>query len=257
MKLLRLLWRIIWNIKTILVTTIIVVSMVTNIVLFIGGSLFSLVNSSFEALTGMQTVASRNKAEITTLSEELIVERKAREELQVKLLDLEKQNVDLRNEQLVYFKGKKVAIGTAVNETADTIAKRASITASREIASMPGEAMPFYGTVVIVGATTLVLSDLCATLKDMTALRSALNPELKSSDEELEVCSMKVPPKEEIVARITASPQKVWQATKDAIPTRAELKEIEIPDVAWNEMWINTSGGITAFGRKLLTWWEG
>ena len=158
---------------------------------------------------------------------------------------------------MITFKGKTIPVEKAVNETADTIAKRASITASREIASMPGEAIPLYGTVVIVGATTLVLSDLCATLKDMTALRSALNPELKSSDEELEVCSMKVPPKEEIVARITASPQKVWQATKDAIPTRAELKEIEIPDVAWNEMWINTSGGITAFGRKLLTWWEG
>ena len=71
---------------------------------------------------------------------------------------------------------------------------------------MPSEAIPLYGTVVTVGATTLVLSDLCATLKDMTALRIALNPELKSGDEELEGCSMKVPPKEEIVASIRASP---------------------------------------------------
>ena len=158
---------------------------------------------------------------------------------------------------MITFKGKTIPVEKAVDETADIISKRASITATREIASMPGEAIPLYGTVVIVGATTLVLSDLCATLMDMTALRLALDPGLNSKDEELEVCSMKVPPKEEIVASIKASPQKVWQATKDAIPKLAELEEMEIPDVAWSELWINTSGGLTAFGRQLMRWWEG
>lgn len=257
MWLIKFIWRVIWNIKTILITTIFLISLALNIILFAGGSLFSLVNTGFEALTGIQTVASRNKSEIASLVDELVREKKTNKDLQDKLVDLEKQNNDLSQKRMITFKGKTIPVEKAVDETADIISKRASIMATREIASMPGEAIPLYGTAVIVGATSLVLNDLCATLMDMTALRLALDPELKSSDQELDVCSMTVPRKEEIVASIKASPQKVWQATKDAVPTLAELKELEIPDVAWNEMWINTSGGITAFGRKLMRWWEG
>ena len=76
MWLIKFIWRVIWNIKTILITTIFLISLALNIVLFVGGSLFSLVNTGFEALTGVQTVDSRNKSEIASLGDELAREKK-------------------------------------------------------------------------------------------------------------------------------------------------------------------------------------
>ena len=136
MWLIKFLWRVIRNIKTILITAILLISLVLNVILFAGGSLFSLVNTGFEALTGVQTVASRNKSEIVSLGDELAREKKINKDLQDKLVDLEKQNNDLSQKRMITFKGKTIPVEKAVDETADIISKRASITATREIASM-------------------------------------------------------------------------------------------------------------------------
>ena len=56
---------------------------------------------------------------------------------------------------LVPFKGKKVAINAAIEETVDTIGKRAQKSSAREIASLPGEAFPYLGTAIILGVTAL------------------------------------------------------------------------------------------------------
>ena len=365
MWVIKFIWRVIWNIKKILTTTIFLISLVLNIVLFVGGSLFSIANNGFEALTGIQTMASRNKAEIAELSEDVIIERNAnkeirgqltettadladtrlakekleremkqitadlvaerklKRELKIELADisgklatvklarqtlnakatkqageliiertakntlkseLSKKTSELAEERivnrslkgqlrdlgmgLVPFKGKKVAINAAIDETTDTIGKRAQRSAAREIASMPGEALPYLGTAVIVGVTALEISDLCATLKDISALKRAFNPNFQQSEEELEVCSLKVPPKEEIVAKIKASPKKAWVAAKEAVPTVGELKEMETPDGDWSELWVktkeggsdvmnNASEGMSRFEDKAKKWWVG
>ena len=75
MRLIKFISRIIWNIKTILITTLFLISLTLNIVLFVGGSLFSLINTGFEALTGDQTVASFNKSEIISLGDEIASEK--------------------------------------------------------------------------------------------------------------------------------------------------------------------------------------
>ena len=241
--------------------------------------LFSIVNNGFEALTGIQTIASRNKAEIAGLGEEIVLERNAKREIKGQLRDTSADLADTRitnrklqketrelsadliterqlkrelrsqvteqaaelttfrvtNRQLksqvrdfgmgvIPFKGKKVALKTAVDETADVIGKRAVKTAKREVTSMPAEAIPYLGPAIIVGVTTLEIFDLCATLKDMSALKRAFTPDFLQSAEELEVCSIKVPPKEEILATVKASPKKAWEATKELTPNWSELK---------------------------------
>ena len=45
---------------------------------FGGGAMQSMVNNGFEALTGNQTIASRNKSEIADLGEKAIIERDAK-----------------------------------------------------------------------------------------------------------------------------------------------------------------------------------
>ena len=320
-KILRFLWRIFWNLKTIIITAVLLISLALNIVLFLGGSLFSIVNNGFEALTGIQTIASRNKAEIAGLGEEIVLERNAKREIKGQLRDTSADLADTRitnrklqketrelsadliterqlkrelrsqvteqtaelatfrmtNRQLksqvrdfgmgvIPFKGKKVALKTAVDETADVIGKRAVKTARREVTSMPAEAIPYLGTAVIVGVTALEIYDLCATLKDMSALKRAFNPDFMQSDEELEVCAIKVPPKEEILAAVKASPKKAWEAAKEATPSWSELQRLEVPDVTWSEMWSSTKEGtantwdstsesVNELSNKVKKWW--
>ena len=67
MKLIHLLWRIIWNIKTIVITLFFVSSVVLNVALFLGGSLYSTINNGFETLTGIQTVGSKHESTIEKL----------------------------------------------------------------------------------------------------------------------------------------------------------------------------------------------
>ena len=70
-----------------------------------------------------------------------------------------------------------------------------------------------------MGVTALEIIDLYVTLKDMSAHKRAFNPSFQQSDEELEYCSIKVPPKQDIVGAIKTSPKKAWVAAKEALPT--------------------------------------
>ena len=97
MFLVKFIWKVIWNIKTIFVTTILLTSLGLNLVLLAGGSFHAAANNAFEALTGIQTLASRNKAEIAQLGEEIIFERNANREI---LGQLTKTTADLADTRL-------------------------------------------------------------------------------------------------------------------------------------------------------------
>lgn len=332
MKIVKFLWHILWNLKTVLISLILISSLAFNIILFLGGSLYSVLNSGFEAVTGMQTIASRNKAEIVGLGDNLVVERQAKRELKGELAEtsgqliaertakrelkgqvaeisgelvverklkreLKSQVADIsgdlvieRNAKralksklventaklaverttqrtlksqirdlavgLVPFKGKKVAIKTAVEETANKIGKRSLKSATRNVSSMPGEAIPWLGTAVIVGVTALELYDLCATLKDMTELKRAFDPTLSSSEEELEVCAIKVPPKDVIFAAVKESPQKAWAQAKELTPSIEEIKEMEMPEVNFQDLWDETKNSTGDWTKKLKNYWD-
>ena len=75
MRLIHLLWRIIWNIKTIVITLFFVSSVVLNVALFLGGSLYSTINNGFETLTGIQTVGSKHESTIEKLGDDVATER--------------------------------------------------------------------------------------------------------------------------------------------------------------------------------------
>ena len=332
MKIVKFFWHILWNLKTVLISLILISSLAFNIILFLGGSLYSVLNSGFEAVTGMQTIASRNKAEIVGLGDNLVVERQAKRELKGELAEtsgqliaertakrelkgqvaeisgelvverklkreLKSQVADIsgdlvieRNAKralksklventaklaverttqrtlksqirdlavgLVPFKGKKVAIKTAVEETANKIGKRSLKSATRNVSSMPGEAIPWLGTAVIVGVTALELYDLCATLKDMTELKRAFDPTLSSSEEELEVCAIKVPPKDVIFAAVKESPQKAWAQAKELTPSIEEIEEMEMPEVNFQDLWDETKNSTGDWTKKLKNYWD-
>ena len=66
-----------------------------NIVLFVGGSPFSMGNNKFEALTCIQTMGSRNK-EIAELGEEVIINRNAKREIRGQLIETTADLADTR-----------------------------------------------------------------------------------------------------------------------------------------------------------------
>ena len=332
MKILKLLWRILWNLKTVLISLVLISSLAFNMILFVGGSLYSVINSGFEVITGIQTIGSRNKAEIVGLGDNLIVERKAKRELKGELAEtsaqlvtertvkrelkgqvaeisgelvverklkrelksqvadisgdlaierntkralkskLAEQTANLAIERttkralkatmrnlsvgMVSFKGKKVAVQKAVEVTANKIGKRAQKSAARNVASMPGEAIPWLGTAVIVGVTALELHDLCATIKDMTELKRAFDPTLTSSEEELEVCAITVPPKDVILAAVKASPHKAWEKAKELTPSIEEISEMEMPEVNFQDLWSKTKTNTGNWTEKLKKYWD-
>ncbi|MFP7572474.1 hypothetical protein, partial [Marivita sp. S2033] len=135
-----------------------------------------------EEVTSSRLALRQARSEITDLTDNLAAERLARRQLREEI-----------GEGLVNFGGRRVALRQAVEETADKVSSRATKSATREIGTMAGEAIPYVGTAVIVGVTALEINDLCRTIQDMNALKRAFNRELEPSPEELTVCSMSVP----------------------------------------------------------------
>jgi hypothetical protein len=352
-RLFKLTLKFFWKLKTLILTGALLVSLGINLILFLGGSLYSMINSGFEVVTGIRTVATRNKAQIadlgdnlvlerkakrelkseltetsgelvteramkrelkgqvTELSGELVVERKMKRELKSELAEISGQLVVERTAKrelksqfanisgeliiernakkalkselaersaklaverttqrtlksqirdltagLVPFGGKKVALRTAVEETADKIGKRSVKSATRNVSSMPGEAIPWLGTAVIAGVTALELYDLCETMKDMTELKRAFDPTLTTNADELEVCAIKVPPKEEIIEAVKNSPEMAWKQAKSLTPSLDELKAMEMPEIDLENIWNNAADSTKSLSEKLKNYWN-
>ena len=332
MKLVKIIWRSLKAIRFFIIFFALVLSLCINLALFLGGTLFSILNSGFESVTSIQTISSRNKAEIAQLGDNLLVERQVKRELKTELgktssqlitekkikrglstqltetaaelatekkirrdlklqlgsvsqnlvterqakrtlksqigrqageLAAEKASKRLLRSQindlsggLVSFKGEKVAVKIAVAQTAEQIGKRSTRSAARNVASMPGEAIPWIGAAVIVGVTALEISDLCLTMKDMMELQRAFDPSFKANDDDLEVCSIKVPPKEDIIASVKASPGAAWQIAKEATPSLEDIKGIEMPDVNFRDILIETKTNTGSLTEKLKKYWD-
>jgi hypothetical protein len=268
----RWLWRILF-------VVLFVLSIAFNAIAVLGGALFSTVSGAVGSLTGAKTLVSMHADEVAELNAEIAAERRVKRELRGDVADLtgdlavaRTANRELRGqvtelgeevatsrlalrqlrtdfaEDLVSFKGRKIALREAVGETADAVSSRAAKSAARETAAMAGEALPFVGVAVIVGVTALEVKDLCETIRDMNSLKRALNPELEPSEEELTVCSMAVPSRQELWAATVASPGAAWEYSKAAIPSLEDIREIEWP--SRSEIWSFVRSG--AQGR-----WEG
>jgi hypothetical protein len=330
MKTVRLLLHSLNSFKFLLVSFVLILSLCVNLALFLGGSLFSVLNNGFEAITNTQTIGSRNKAEIARLGYSLVVERKAKQEIKTELGEtnaklisekkmkrklstlvartsaeleterkikneiklklghtskslvteqkvrkvlqakMSKQAGELAAEKtsnrilksryndilngMVTFKGEVVPLKRAVSQTALQIGRRSSRSAARSVASMPGEAIPWIGTAVIVGVTSLEIRDLCLTMRDMTELQRSFDPNFKTNEGNLEVCAVEVPPKEEIIAAVKASPGQAWEAAKKATPNLEDIRDMKMPDVkGW---WETGEGAVSDFGGKVGAWWS-
>jgi hypothetical protein len=258
MNLLKWAWRILKSTKATAIIFLLLLSITINVAQFTGGLLANVSSKAFQTISGKQSIANKNALALADMNNQLDTEKKANQNLRKQLAN--------PNTRTVTYKGRKMALSEALETTSNNMSRRAKKTASREIASMGGEALPWIGSAVIVSATVLEIKDLCDTLKDMNALKMAIKAEAMPNSEQRAVCTMVVPSKDELIASIKNTPEASWSAAKGALvfikeksPTVDDFRALELPEIDWNsylEQSNNTISGLIDNGQGLLDWWN-
>lgn len=270
------------GIRSLIFLGVLVASLALNVAMFVSGSIYTAASAAFEAVTGARTVASRHAAEVVELTDDINAERQAKRRLQGEVAEVTEDlatqrtvNRQLRGEvtnlsddlvsarrqldngplELVNFRGRRVPISDAVKETADLISNRARKSASREIGSMAGEALPWVGTAVIVGVTTLELRDLCQTITDMNELKRAFDPTVVPDENQRTVCSVEVPTRQELWEATKSSPQRAWEQASAVMPTMDDFRSVDLAEIDWTAYQTSVGQGFTtasdAMGRAV------
>lgn len=130
---------------------------------------------------------------------------------------------DLKRRTTVNYRGRNLAVRDAVSDTSERLSSRVRRATARNLATMPGEALPILGVAVVAGATAWEVKDACEMMKDMHALDLAFNPDHEIS--EREVCGARVPTTRELWVMIKASPKAVWDS--------ATAQVADLPEVNW------------------------
>jgi len=243
----RTLWSTLKSLKSFLLILFLVLSITLNGVLFMGGKVYSAASSIFDAVTGLRSVATQHASDIADISDDLMYERRVKRELKAEVrgltekLALERSAKRQLQAELSETAARRASLRVkreAVDTITDRISRRTARSASRDVGSMVGEAIPYAGIAIIVGATTLELKDLCDTMKDMQELKEIFNPDAAPDENVTTVCAMKVPTKEEIWIMVKAAPGDAWEGVKAWMP---ELPEF--PEIDWSTVWDSIEDG--------------
>lgn len=194
--------------------------------------------SVFKAVTHFEKPKVRASGEVVSLSADLEEQKRVNRELRQKVADA--------NAELAVERQAKRELRDSATDVTRRITKRAAVTATRETAVMGAEAIPFWGTTVIVAATALELNDLCQTAKDMNELEDLLNPDAVTDDETLTICTMKVPSRKELWAKVVDAPGAAWTSARDLMPDLSEMRDFDLPDVNWPGLGEWIVGGATS-----------
>jgi vacuolar-type H+-ATPase subunit I/STV1 len=205
-------------------------------------------SSSRKAVTSLNTELTNTSAELTTSR---AATRNARNELANTSAELTTSRAATRIAQQELTDIKSGAHYKRINRIADRVTARGQRSAAKNIASMPAEGIPFWGTAIIVVATGAEIYDLCQTAIDMQELKYVFNPSERPTDEELTVCNIQVPSREDIIDYAKTAPGDVYDSVKENFPTSADDLP-ELPDIDWSSMddWFSKKG------NQLGDWWN-
>ena len=122
-------------------------------------------------------------------------------------------------------------------DTARKVTRRVQRGAARNLSSVAGEAIPFVGVAVIVGALALEIDDACDTARDMAGLEAALattgDPEIAQTEaaeafdcREIVPGYGDLPDRNDVWRAMRAAPQQAYEAAVQA--------GLAVADVDWN-----------------------
>ena len=217
-----------------------VVSFVFNFASFGSEWLNDAVGSVASKVLGMDTVHSRQRAELRTLearndnlrSDLANADQRKRELRQT--VHRQKQQLDaLNSERFVNYRGSRKLTREAVADTTDRVAKRVVFAAKRNVATTFGEALPVAGVAVVVIATAWELADACMLMQDLNELNDAFNPGADTQGNE--VCGLKAPTVSEIVSKVSNSPRAIWVSMSERYQELSsdEYREFEQESATW------------------------
>lgn len=192
-----------------------------------------------------QQLRELNDSHDRTLSR-LDSEHRAQIEIRSQRIDrLAAENQELRAAATVTYRGERRLAREVVTDTTDRIRQRATFAAGRNIASMPGEAIPFVGITVVAGATAWEVKDACSMMEDLYEMEVAFDPTAAVPADDTELCGLRVPTRAEVAAMIRESRGAIWLKMNELYGELPELPDLDgIIDqfsTAWNG-WIGTNG---------------
>lgn len=198
--------------------TLFVLMLVVNLGMVMVPAVFAMVSGAVESVVGARTVRSAQTAEVENLKA-----RNANLASRADTLAAENARLatELENTRVTY-RGDRMLAKEAVSDTSDRIASRVRTATARNTASMAGEALPFIGVAVIVGATAWEVHDACQMMKDLHELDVSFNPE--NAVVGAEVCGTRVPTAGEVWATILESPGAVWDNMTGLYDGLAEME---------------------------------
>jgi hypothetical protein len=121
----------------------------------------------------------------------------------------------------------------AVRQFSTRMAARSTLNVTRNVASIPGKALPFVGTGIIVAGTAWDLYDLCESLRDM----NLLNAEFGNGQEDLRhVCGVTIPTTANILAQTRANWRLAYSSAVKAVHRAGEPLPATAPAVPWTDV---------------------
>lgn len=260
----RRIFKLTWNL---VVVAIILLSLAMNVASLAGGAIYSVASGIYETATGRASLAGKHSREMKSLERRLAVatndlatERATAKTLRAELRSTTKglatermaaaklrEEVSNSAKRLAVSREKRLAMSVAASETADRISLRSLKAAARNVGSMSGKGIPWIGATVIVGATALEIRDLCATMKDMAALKQAFDPGAKEDPNVRKVCGTQLPTKEQIWLSVREAPGVAWDTAKEVVPSMEDIRSIELPNIDYAAYWSSLQRGASGF----------
>lgn len=176
-----------------------------------------------EALRAEKTQLTSRNHELTSDNHKLTNKHA---ELEKSHKDISTKHADLKATNI-----KQAAVAKSVSQK---IAERSAKTATRNIASLGGEAIPFLGTALILGVTAWDIYDLCETLKDINQINQAFGHPLENQQA---ICGQKVPSTGQVMADVKSNWQLAYKSATDSInQTGNAMVSPSPPSISWSQM---------------------
>lgn len=162
-----------------------------------------------------------------TTSEKISLESKS-QKLTTEVDDLSARNRNLakQSDELIQAQAKQAARAKTI---ATGVKARLTKGLTRSTAAMPAEALPYISAVTAVSLFALDVNDACATMTDFNSLLKMMN----AGEESPDMCGMKIPTTQEVVASAKTQWRSSLTSVADAAKTAGNVPvpEIRLPNM--------------------------
>lgn len=184
-------------------------------------------NAGYGVLKSILGSIASETAASKMLSNSAVMRRKSDVALATKKIADEKLALTLKHAAIEKQRSE------VVKRFSTRLAQRTVVNVTRNVSSIPGEAIPIIGTTLVVGVTAWDVYDACETMKDIKQLQSGFE---QSVVDEKSVCGLHVPTKDEALAKVRSGWKSAYKQSSDLLgnvvsPT---LPSITLSDVKPN-----------------------